>query len=306
MTKSIVVAFHKYQPYGGEYYEPILDFFLQSMQKYKNEYDRIYIIDSNWNIRKNHQIHINVYEDKNISILQVNPSLRYYEAYKEVLPQIQEDLVLFMDNDMVVYREGIIRKTFDKLDSSLPSVDVLGHDNATYDVVSIYDTIGDYKTDRLHGKNKFCPYWFAAKKELLMQYQEVDWGSHMPHSETLGKLTEAMLNDGVESYEWEEDKSSLLFDGSESYPNGTGRGKDLGYMHVRAGSTLPVLLAWKKEGSEEYQKYLDTQPKSEYLRQACWYQYMGGDPTEVCSDVEITKEMWDNYYNKALVYYGLT
>ena len=70
-----------------------------------------------------------------------------------------------------------------------------------YDVVSIYDTIGTYKTDKLHGKNKFCPYLFATRKELLMKYRDIDWGSNMPESETLGKLTKAMLDDGLKPYE---------------------------------------------------------------------------------------------------------
>jgi len=43
MTRAIVVAFHKYTPFGGEFYEPILDFFLQQMKKYKDEFRQIVI-----------------------------------------------------------------------------------------------------------------------------------------------------------------------------------------------------------------------------------------------------------------------
>ena len=37
---SIVVAFHKYTPFGGEYYEPIYDFFIKQITKYKDEFDK--------------------------------------------------------------------------------------------------------------------------------------------------------------------------------------------------------------------------------------------------------------------------
>ena len=147
MTTAILTAWHRYTPYGSEFYAPILDFYLQNMKKYQNEFDMLYILDSNWNIDGiKDEWGIN-----NIKIIKTDPSLRYYDAYKKVLPEIKEDLVLFIDNDMVIYREGIIKKLFDLLND--------------YDVVSIYESIGEYKTDKLNGKNKFTPYFFATRKE---------------------------------------------------------------------------------------------------------------------------------------------
>src|SRR3990167_11396116 len=103
MTRAIITCFHKYTLFGDEYYQPILDFYLKQMVKYKDEYNQLYLVDSNWNINWSEI-------PPWLKILKVNPSLRYYDAYKEVLPQIKEDLVLFTDNDLVVYREGIIKK----------------------------------------------------------------------------------------------------------------------------------------------------------------------------------------------------
>ena len=74
MARAIVTAFHKYQPYGEIFYEPILDFFLQTMKKYQDEYDHVYLVDSNWNISPDKLT------DK-MTILRVNPHLRYYDAY---------------------------------------------------------------------------------------------------------------------------------------------------------------------------------------------------------------------------------
>src|SRR5882724_8912056 len=112
MTRAICVAFHKYTPFGDEFYEPLLDFFLQQIKKYEDEFDRLYIVDSNWNIDPLKLV------DIQSTVIKVNPHLRYYDAYKEILPQIKEDLVLFMDNDMVVYKHWRIDTTFNILDTS--------------------------------------------------------------------------------------------------------------------------------------------------------------------------------------------
>lgn len=298
-SRAIVTAWHKYTPFGHEFYQPMFDFFVQQMEKYKDEYDKIYFLDSTWNFTDDD------YEKmKKIKggIIKVNPSFRYYDAYKEVLPQIKEDVVLFMDNDMVVYNDGIIDETFSLIEIG------------SFDVVSIYDTIGTYKTDKLNGKNKFCPYWFATRKNLLMDYRDVEWAPNMPEHETLGKLTEKMLDDGVRPYEWDEDKSSLLFDGTQQYPEQHKEG-GLGYYHIRSGSVPAYLLATKKYGDKKtYDDYLKNQPQSEYLRQMAWYYTMydnaqwHGKKEQILEVVEDAGVNWANfldYWHEFRKYHGL-
>ncbi len=300
MTRAVLVNFHQYQPFGAEFYAPILDFFLYSMKKYKDEYDHLYLLDSTWNIDPAKL------EGLNATIIRTNPSMRYYDCFKEVLPQIAEDLVLLVDNDLVIYKPEVIDNTFTLLD--------LG--DHSYDVVSIFDTIGEYKTDKLNGKNKLCPYWLATRKDLLMKYRDIEWGPTMPYAETLGLLTEAMVNDGLKIYEWEEDKSNILFDGTKDNE----KSKDLGYMHIRAGSTPAYLLSEKKYGNvDTYWKYLKEQPKSEYLRQLMWFYYMCEQTNnlhkignelyypimEMVKDAELTEEQWHEYYKNFVIYHGL-
>lgn len=295
-SRAIVVAFHRYTPFGAEFYEPILDFFVQSMKKYKGEYDKIYFVDSTWDID------IRKLEGLNAEIVKVDPHLRYYDAYKEILPDIKEDLVLFMDNDMVVYKKGVIDGVFEAL------VEVSEYPMA---VASIYDTIGSYETNKMNGKNKLCPYWFAARTDLLKKYLDVYWGSNMPEHETLGKLTEVMLDDGVHPVEQEEDKSNCLFDGSQDGE----KSKDLGYYHIRAGSTPAYLLATKTYGEQEtYWKYIKEQPRGEYLRQLAWYRLICCESDEevypevlvLLQDAGVGFMEWEEYFTKFLKYHGLT
>lgn len=264
MTSAILVCFHKYTPFGGEYYESLLDFFLTSMKKYQDEYDMIYLLDSTWNIDPTKL------EGMKAKIIKVDPSLRYYDAYKVVLPQIKEELVLFLDNDMVIYKPKVIQSAFTSLES-------WGQD---MDVVSIMDTIGTYTTKHLTLGNKLCPYFFAAKKAVLMKYLDIEWGSHMPHSETFGLLTEAMVNDRVRIKELEDDKTEVRsWEPLETE-------KKFGFYHIRAGSTIAYLLATKHYGDiKTYEDYLKYQPNSEITRHMKWYKYMRGDPKEILEDL---------------------
>jgi|SRR3990167_9058704 len=294
MKTAIITAFHKYQPYGGEYYAPILDFYVQTMKKYKSEYDQLYLVDSNWEIP----------QSPDYAVLKVNPHLRYYDAYKSVLPQIKEDLVLFLDNDMVIYKPKVISTIFDRITPA-----------RSCQLVSIYDTIGERTDQRLNGKSKFCLYLFATYKNLLMKYRDCEWGP-VHWGETLSELTYKILDNELSgNYEQEEDKSSIYFDGVQDGE----KSKDLGYMHIRSGSVPSVLLAWKENAPQTYWEYIKGQPKTEYLRQCFWYDYMNRKTIEgiwgmtemgmdfylMLTDMKVEIEEWEDYYNKCVEYYGL-
>lgn len=113
MTRAILCCWHRYTPFGREFYQPIFDSFIQRMSKFQDEYDKIYFIDSTWEFTDDDYEQMKTVKG---TLIKVNPSLRYYDAYKEVLPQVKEDLVLLMDNDFIVYKSGIIKKTFDLLE----------------------------------------------------------------------------------------------------------------------------------------------------------------------------------------------
>ena len=295
MTRSILVNFHMYTPFGKIYYQPMLDFFLQTMKKFEDEYDHLYLLDSNWEIDPKE------IEGMKATIIRTSPQMRYYDCYKAVLPQIKEDLVFFLDNDSVIWEEGIIKAVFDKLEDG-------------NDVVTVLDTIGTYQTDKLGGKNKMCPYWFATRKELLMKYLDVEFGDHMPHSETFGLLTEAMLSDDVKVYEWPETKDSIYFDG---HKDGEKQVHDGYYSHIRGGSAIPYLLASKNdtpEHNQQYWDYLKNQPRSEILRHAMWFWWMttetgnvevGREITEMLNDMGVSPDEWTEYFNRFQEYHNL-
>lgn len=300
MSRAIVVAFHKYTPFGDEFYEPIFNFFLVNLGKYQDEFDSVYIVDSTWNIKEKgfNFPEINTKNINPIKVIKVSPHLRYYDAYKEVLPKIKEDLVLFIDNDTIVYKKGIIKNTFHRLEKEFP-------------IVSIMDTIGTWKTDKLLIGNKFCPYFFAAHKDFLLKYQNIEWGPEMPDFETLGRLTKSIIEDGFFAWEMPDDKTGIYFDGTKDGE----KGKDLGYYHIRSGSTPAYLLATKYYGNKKtYEDYLKNQPAKEYVRQLAWYWYMWSKTNEkslpqimdiILDSPQIEHIDWDEYLDKFIKYHNL-
>ena len=281
MTRAILTCFHKYTNFGDEFYQPILDFYLSQMKKYEKEYDHIYLLDSTWKIEQS--------LPEKVTVIKVDPSLRYYDAFKYVLPLIKESTLLTMDNDMVVYKPHMISDAFAFLDEG-------------FSVVSIYDTIG--KTfPEMGGKSKVCPYWFCTRKDLLMRYRDVDWSPDgMPEYETFGKLTEAMIKNRVYMYEWPEDKNSIYITGEKDGE----KCENTGTYHIRSGSVPAYLLATKEYGNPTtYWDYITKQPKREYIRQCFWYKVMGGDPTKIIRDAGISSKDFDDYVIRAKKYHGL-
>jgi len=253
MTKTVLVCFHNYVPmYDHKYFDVILDYFMRNFEKYwQDEVDKLYLLDSNWEVKD--------ISNPKVEVIKTDPNMRYCNTYKAVLPTIKEDAVLLLDNDMVIYRKGIVKDAFKLIENG-------------FDVVSIYDTIGEKTFEELGGKSKFCPYLFAVKKDLLMKFRDCDWEDDMPHYETLGQLTEEMLKAGLKPFEMEEDKNSIYFDGVKDKP------KNLGYYHIRAGSTPAYLLTHRNLGNRKtYEEFIKGQPKREILRQVAWYWLMADE-----------------------------
>jgi hypothetical protein len=304
---NVVMCWHNYVPHlDHKYFNVLYGHFLNELDIWGAEVDRIYLLDSTWDIDRVPAM---------AKVVKVDPNKRYWEAYEDIIPELEGN-VLFMDNDMLVHKEGIIKNYFDKL--------------SDYGVISIYDTIGpltelvNQKWPFMGGQTKFCPYFFMSRasilqsipnlklgtihydkgtyiKELDYTTKEGDWG------ETLGEATIKLLDWGVKPLEVPEDKSSTYIDGHEDNP------KRLGYYHIRAGATPAYLLTHRNLGDRKtYDDYIANQPKSELLRQLGWYWYMNdknpykvdpNDILEVVNDCGYNHEDWLKYMDRFISFH---
>lgn len=296
--RSLVCCWHNYVPHlDHKYFDVLYDYFLRSLEKWGKEVDRIYLLDSTWDIKR---------VPDHTTIVRVDPNKRYWEAYEDIIPQLGGDVV-FVDNDFLILQEGVLDHYFNQLDK--------------HEVVSIYDTLGTFteminaKWPVMGGKTKFCPYFFMTQasvlqsipdlklgtihyepntyiKELDYTTKEGDWG------ETLGEATIKLLDWGVNPLEVPEDKSSIYIDGHHDQKLGCG------YYHIRAGATPAYLLTHRNLGDRKtYDDYIANQPKSELLRQMAWYWYMNesipkSDILEVVNDCGYNHEDWKKYIRR--------
>jgi len=85
VTKSVVVAFHNYcWTMDHRYFDVLFQSFMYSFEHFwKDEVDMLYILDSTWGA---------TYDDPKVTVVKVDQNLRYYDAYKNFLPKIKEDL----------------------------------------------------------------------------------------------------------------------------------------------------------------------------------------------------------------------
>lgn len=318
-TRAVMVFFHNYVPaLDRKYYNVLRDGFLAGINKSRDEFDRLYVIDSNCDFSETekHDIEEQVMVD---SVVFIKPDFEFWTNAHRLLDFVEEDTLAMMHQDMMIFKHGILESVFNKIES--------GHD-----IVSVLDPTGSLKdkiTEKwpvMNGNAKFCLYLFGMRvallktigsfsfdcsfyplgtyiKELDYTTKEGDW------SEALGDLTIKILGKGGNVFELEEDKTSWYF---EDIKGENERGKNLGYYHIRAGGTVSFLLGHRNLGNNQtYQEYIKNQPTTETLRHFAWAWIIDTnhkitkDILEVAADIGLSEEQWIDYINQFKRFHSL-
>lgn len=108
MSKAFITSFHNYsEGLNTEYYKIFYDYFVNQFPLWGDLVDAVYIIDTNWNFTQEdkerlHKLH------KNVTFYKAPEPGHHNKQYQDFLPQIKEDEMLFMDNDVLIFsRQGI-------------------------------------------------------------------------------------------------------------------------------------------------------------------------------------------------------
>ena len=124
-------------PETTDYFRVLFGYFLQNLNLWVDEYDRVYVIDSDWHFNQNEKDKFLAATNGKGIIVKANPNTPYMTSFKQVLPYIMEDKVLFMHEDTIIHKKGFVKKIFDDLDK--------------FDIVSAFETIGTL-TDKINEK----------------------------------------------------------------------------------------------------------------------------------------------------------
>jgi len=308
-------------PVTTDFFKVGFGYFLQSLNLWGDEYDKVYVLDSSWNFNEKERRALDKATNGKGVILETNPNLCYTEAWKAMLPMIEEDKVLFIHDDTMIYKKGFVKKIFDNLDK--------------YGVVSAFETIGTL-TDRINkkwpvmrGYSNFASCLFGIKRDLLKPFEDFPFemthhyevGTHIPELdyttvegdwvETLGRAAIMLLGKGVPVLEVVQDKENLFY----QTPPAVEKNTITEWHHVRYGLAMARMLCNKYHGwPTQYQDDLLPHMVGENVRKMAWYWIANQNPYftikekfifEVLADLGVSKESWFEYLTKFKIFHSI-
>lgn len=303
-SRAIVTAWHQYTPFGSEFYQPMFDFYLKNIEQYRDEFDKLYFINSDWK-----------FPSGDFEVIEKERDGHHWTQFKDAIPKIKADKLLFLDDDVIIYRKGVIDNWFKQLDTFDACVEFDGAGGLKHVAWEKFPEMKDKEAEKIGS------WYFAVNKELLNKIGDLDMDPHYysdgeyiksldyyakqgDWTDSFGIFLWQLLDNHAKLYEIEHERSRIYIDGTRT--TFETKGKDLGYYHVFSGSAPAYLLATEKYGNiDTYKDYLEHQPKNEYLRQAAWYQYMGGNPERIVLDAGVELVKWEEYMQKFKDYHGL-
>jgi len=324
-TRGMMSMFHASPGVYDNRYQWILwDYCLEHIARYKDEFDVLYIIDSNSNftdVEKNHIREKSGCSDAKI----IKPDFKHWEQSQKLWDLCTEDHLALFDHDMIFLRKGIIDAGFSALDNE-------------YDVVSIFEA-GAYTTQGIwpriiekfpvmNDKTKFALYFWVTKVAQMKQMGEFSFRSHHYNVgeyikeldyttqegdwvEALGQLTITMLGKGLKVLELENDLFRLPYLHLKAFEGK--RGKDLGYHHIRGGQRAAYLLTTRNIIPERtaYDKWIKHKPKQQVVSDLAWFWNMDtaskfhNDVIEVVHELGISDDLWMLYVERMKEYYHM-
>lgn len=249
MTKAFITSFHNYsEPFKTDYYKIFYDYFVEQFPLWSDLVDTVYIIDTNWNFTIEDTERLTKLH-KNVVFYKAPHEGHHNKQYQEFLPQIEEDEMLFMDNDVfILKREGISEwfyslKNYDAVVTFAPW--------QKYPPGDLRDPIWK-KYPEIRGRGVYMDSChFLITKKLLSSIDKIDFMNYQPYPEgTYIKELDYTTKKG----DWCEFFAPLWFKILER-KNWAELIVD-GINHVRGCSYAYLLLSYKKLNLPQYQEFL--------------------------------------------------
>ena len=270
---AIVVLWHQYVPKGiTSYYRLYMEYFKKWANLWKDEYDMMYLVDSGWDITQKD------IDDIGKCVLLRPPEAHQWVHFENIIPMIPAENILILDNDMIVYKKGLIKDAFDKLNNGKKLISTL--DGSGGMSQKMWE-----KFPILENKYLRITMQFTAIKKDLMLYkafspQNFTESVYIPE---LDYLTQS--GDSAEAFQMATIKILIQLNPEEIeiipndyngiYLDKIGIAEDVqdqlpGCYHIRNWS-LPIhLINDKKLDFENYKRQLPALPQREVCRLFAW------------------------------------
>ena len=305
MNRAIIVIFHQPVPNFGDHFYTHFEIFYKTLSKWLNLVNQVYIVDSNWGFEENkHPLNSN-----KIKVIKAG-SDSHWGHLNKLIKEIKEEEILIMDSDTLIYDPQVIHDGFRKLKS--------------FDVAAILDNSGShplFPADENRGvRMRIAPYLCFIKKEWFMK-NEFDFTPVSGEYDSMGKITQQMVEQGKRIYEFEDDRNTFRMNEEnhdkfdrDTWLDGPGfkwsepsdKEKKLGYYHIRNISTAISLLNEYHSDQEAYKRRKNLMPFSEVIRLLAWqwiydkyalqlYHKYIKEFEPVLGDYGISTDEWKNY-----------
>lgn len=312
MTRAVCIPFHRYQPRTTQHYRVWESALARSIEFYKDEIDKLYLIDDEWGFDTAFLDTLGV----SYEVIQKKREGHHWVQFKTAIPYIKEDRCLFLDNDVLFWKHGVVDTWFKEAEKG-KFVTAWDGSGGLGEVMQEHFPI--LKENNAH---RMGSYYFIlnrgwmeiAKNEVLepiryspgikipeLSYktQEGDW------QDSFGVLTYKILTQHPETYTLDDDRSSIYYEDGE-FRKDPETPKKLGYYHVRNGNHTNYLLAsMYGERTEDYLNSIAITPRRELLRIAAWHCLYAGsaDMWDILEDVGVTPEGWLVYLQAVKEYH---
>lgn len=274
MTTGLIVPFHRYPGMVSHNDQILFDYFLKSMTKWGDNFDTIYLINSNDYFSEAEQKEL-VANHFGKLIIVATHNLSHAQNLNTIFPMVEEEIVCIIDHDTLIYDNmlAVYLKQIEK-----------------YDVAAFIERPDSARLSR------FAPYFFIGKRSIFPAKPDFSEDPEHNHLDPFAKLTHQLLASGTTFTEVPDDRSTiqLMEDGSinrtPAIPALTG------VYHVRNFVGGLILIETYQNDTEDFHRRFDTMPFSEVTRLLGWLWLLNSKTRENKALFEnilkiVTKEM---------------
>lgn len=285
MSRAICIPFHRYHPHYGDYYRVWMESLLTGLEIWGKEFDKLYLVDDYWDFNFEELDRLNKLGVK-YEIIKRQKDGHHWVQFQTAFPHITEDFVLLLDNDVVIWKEGIVDNWFKHAESG--------------EFVSAFDGSGGLIEpmrkafpELPSNTHRMGTYYMILNKEQLETAKKTDLapihyktGTFIPQlnyttvdgdwQDSFGVLTYKIMEKHPKLFVIEDDRSSVYLQ-DKQINRDPETSKRLGYYHVRNGGHTTNLLSMKfSKDNDSYMHQLNITPERELYRIMAWHNIVGG------------------------------
>lgn len=323
MTKAVVIPFFRYQPHVGLHYKIYFDWLIEALKIWGDEFDTLYLLDQDMKFTGEDLERIRAVKPQT-EIIESTATGHHWVQFKNALPKVKEDVMLCLDNDVLIWRKGVVAKWLEQAQDCDLVTNFDGSGGLQSQVRKRFPVLDQYQANRMGS------YYFVIRKDFLAKIPDFDFapitytpGTYIPQlnyttkendwSDSFGLFTIKALALDPKLGWIEDDRSSLYLEVESLLTKDPLEPRQLGYYHVRNGNLPIYTLASKMHNYEDYLHVNTITPFREHMRLFAWFwilcDYLGKEQfkpemIDFLKDRGVIDKEWLKYVDKVKDYHG--